>query len=582
MSTKDLVNAIIIGDALEIENAFQATMAEKISARLDDYRQEVAQNMFATEEVELDEATEGEMKNRERMAQRADAERLAHGAMSRDEYNKKWKKGPYAQPSQRKRLPEELELDEETLTVHPDKSYAIPGKGPAKHAITKDHGKAPDGSHVYSVKQPNGFHGVFAVKGSTVVGSSNNNLSKDEAHSLGAHYAKHGAVGIGVGKHWSLGSGIHGKVVKESIELEEAVSKLTHIRVDPTSKTAKDKLGKVGSFGQDVDLSNDDHYKKALADAHEYGKKQFGGEYTVTHMGPGHTAIRAGSVAKVRKSMQESVELDEEQLDELSKGTLGSYIKKAGQHRVRLAGAERDLDDKDTALQRAKHGADDATYDALSKAQDTMRKQRYKVSDKSQQRAQGISRAVSRLTKEEADQILASEEFAQLDELSKTTLGNYIKKASGGVKGAMSHAYVAGGGTGASEEGKKKSFDTAQKRLKGIRTAVDKLTKEDVEQLVVTTVESALYAMQDGRNVLDEQMDEAVSSSSKDNYEWTHGNKPKGHGSWYFSTVHPRQHDMQKHKDQTVNVTGTFGDAAKKAQAHFKEKGHKGEIHVLT
>lgn len=383
MSTKDLVNAIIVGDALEIENAFQATMAEKISARLDDYRQEVAQNMFATEEVELDEATEGEMKNRERMAQRADAERLAHGAMSRDEYNKKWKKGPYAQPSQRKRLPED-------------------------------------------------------------------------------------------------------------------------------------------------------------------------------------------------------VELDEEQLDELSKGTLGSYIKKAGQHRVRLAGAERDLDDKDTALQRAKHGADDATYDALSKAQDTMRKQRYKVSDKSQQRAQGISRAINRLTKEEAEQILASEEFEQLDELSKTTLGNYIKKASGGVKGAMTHAYVAGGGTGASEEGKKKSFDIAQKRLKGVRTAVDKLTKEDVEQLVVTTVESALYALEEGRNVLDDQIVEAVSSDSKNRYEYTNGNKPRGHGNWMFSTVHPREHDVVKHKDQTVSVQGTFGDAAKKAQAHFKEKGHKGEIHVLT
>ena len=88
------------------------------------------------------------------------------------------------------------------------------------------------------------------------------------------------------------------------------------------------------------------------------------------------------------------------QLDELSKATLGSYIKKASQHRVRLAGAERDLDDKDTMLQRAKHGADDATYDALSKAQDTMRKQRYKVSDKSQQRAQGISTAVKKLTRD--------------------------------------------------------------------------------------------------------------------------------------------------------------------------------------
>ena len=57
MSTRDLVNAIIAGDAIEIENEFQSTMAEKISARLDDYRQEVAHTMFRVQESaeELDE-----------------------------------------------------------------------------------------------------------------------------------------------------------------------------------------------------------------------------------------------------------------------------------------------------------------------------------------------------------------------------------------------------------------------------------------------------------------------------------------------------------------------------------------------
>lgn len=63
MSTKDLVNAIVSGEAIEIEGAFNATMAEKISARLDDMRQEFAQNLFKTpepaavveEEVELTE-----------------------------------------------------------------------------------------------------------------------------------------------------------------------------------------------------------------------------------------------------------------------------------------------------------------------------------------------------------------------------------------------------------------------------------------------------------------------------------------------------------------------------------------------
>lgn len=116
---------------------------------------------------------------------------------------------------------ESAELDEATLSISPHRNYSRPGQGPDKHMITKDHGEAPDGSRVYSVKQPNGFHGVFAVKDDTVVGSSYNNLSKDEAHALGTHYAKHGTVGIGVGKDWSLGSGIHGKVIKEKVELDE-------------------------------------------------------------------------------------------------------------------------------------------------------------------------------------------------------------------------------------------------------------------------------------------------------------------------------------------------------------------------
>ena len=348
MSTKDLVNAIIIGDALEIENAFQSTMAEKISARLDDYRQEVAQNMFTTE------STEGEMKNRERMAQRADAERLAHGAMSRDEYNKKWKKGPYAQPSQRKRLPEE-------------------------------------------------------------------------------------------------------------------------------------------------------------------------------------------------------VELDEEQLDELSKATLASYIKKASGG-VKGAAAH-------AYIAGGATGADEVS--------------KKKSFDTAQKRLKGVRTAVDKLAKEEVEEILASEEFAQLDELSKTTLSSYVDKSYKDRQAKLGDSNV-------SKETSTKYKRDIDNREKGLDKAVKKLRKEDVEQLVVTTIESALYAIQDGRSVLDEQLDEAVSTSSKERYEWANKTKPKGHGQWMFSTVHPKEHDVEKHKDQTVSVTGNFGDAAKKAQAHFKEKGHKGEIHVLT
>lgn len=43
---QDLVNAMLTKDASKTESAFQAAMAEKISAKLDDMRQTVAQNMF--------------------------------------------------------------------------------------------------------------------------------------------------------------------------------------------------------------------------------------------------------------------------------------------------------------------------------------------------------------------------------------------------------------------------------------------------------------------------------------------------------------------------------------------------------
>jgi len=58
MSVKDLINAIASGSAVETEQAFNQVMAEKISARLDDMRVDVAQNMFQTEAVEetLDES----------------------------------------------------------------------------------------------------------------------------------------------------------------------------------------------------------------------------------------------------------------------------------------------------------------------------------------------------------------------------------------------------------------------------------------------------------------------------------------------------------------------------------------------
>lgn len=46
MSTRDLIDAIQSGDSVAVQSAFEASMAERVAARLDTMRQVVAQNMF--------------------------------------------------------------------------------------------------------------------------------------------------------------------------------------------------------------------------------------------------------------------------------------------------------------------------------------------------------------------------------------------------------------------------------------------------------------------------------------------------------------------------------------------------------
>ena len=52
-SIKNLIDAISAGDAVATEQSFGAAMAEKISAKLDDMRQDIAQTMFRTAEQQI-------------------------------------------------------------------------------------------------------------------------------------------------------------------------------------------------------------------------------------------------------------------------------------------------------------------------------------------------------------------------------------------------------------------------------------------------------------------------------------------------------------------------------------------------
>lgn len=57
-TVKQLVTAMLQKDAIGTETAFQSAMAEKISAKLDDMRMNVAQSMFKTPEAAVETTVE--------------------------------------------------------------------------------------------------------------------------------------------------------------------------------------------------------------------------------------------------------------------------------------------------------------------------------------------------------------------------------------------------------------------------------------------------------------------------------------------------------------------------------------------
>lgn len=151
-------------------------------------------------------------------------------------------------------------------------------------------------------------------------------------------------------------------------------------------------------------------------------------------------AIAAKYAAEREAGMREEVE----QIDEISKKTLGSYIKKAA---------------SDVANKAAEHDVTMATHSGPE-----ARKHRMGLRKNIRKREAGMSKALDRLTKEEVE---------QLDELSPNTLHSYIKKAAGNMAGNAAVAAAQ-----ASSSMKKSSPDVKRKiknRMQGISGASGRL-----------------------------------------------------------------------------------------------------------
>lgn len=153
--------------------------------------------------------------------------------------------------------------------------------------------------------------------------------------------------------------------------------------------------------------------------------------------GRGRPPGKYGSYKKrIKEALENHSVVSKEQLDELSKTTLGDYIWKNRSNSIDLQKAK----DENEAHKRRAMDIDYGSDKEASKAVDSVRKALTKSSDKIDKkmfrRSLGAVRAVNRLTKEDIDQMSHEEfddlveNFDQLDELSQETLKSYVKKAS--------------------------------------------------------------------------------------------------------------------------------------------------------
>ena len=180
---------------------------------------------------------------------------------------------------------------------------------------------------------------------------------------------------------------------------------------------------------------------------------------------PEHKTARAHNVAIGRSLRKEEAE----ELDELSKSTLGSYVKKASRDSTITRKIASDFE----------HMSDRARTPGMKQAAGE-NAQRYK--EKSWKRRDGLDKAVDRLTKEEVEVI---------DELSKSTLGSYAKKASrdavitrkiGADFENRADRARSPGMKAASNEISQKYKEKSWKRRDGVEKAVDRLTKEEIKK----------------------------------------------------------------------------------------------------
>lgn len=228
---------------------------------------------------------------------------------------------------------------------------------------------------------------------------------------------------------------------------------------NPVKNVAKHLAKKAMNAQKNEEVEQVDEISSDMAHRYLKGKRER--DYNTSADGTTHTLKKPTTLNRLNRDIKGTVRAlrtiekskktneEVEQVDEISKATMGRYINKA-------------KDSIDMTSYRS--GIKDGT--AISSS--TPYKSNNPLEKKLSKRHKGIETAVKKLTKEESEQI---------DELSKATMGRYINKAAT----KMGSQGVTAGLKIAADEKSSKNFKDMGKREKGISRAVNKLTKEDID-----------------------------------------------------------------------------------------------------
>ena len=494
--TLNLVDAIISGRATDIETAFQEAITDKISIAMETKRTEIAQSMFTKESAGAYETWDPKHPKFKEKLIKHHAKGGTTKSFIDQEKAKAWKQLTRESVEDEELTLEDYSLEEiEDFMMSEDfEQLDEVSKKTLGSYVTKAHDQLMKHTAASNFKSGRGDADAFAYSRDEKtmrkeknrkagVATAIGKLTKEEVEELdeiskatlgsyvkkasvdaAVHTDKFGRGGAGV--TYSNTAGVADKRLKG---VSKAVDKLTkeEFTLEDYSVEELEDFMMSEDFEQLDELSKatlSSYVNKASANASQNAFNS-GGAYAQLRSNQGNkdmtkTIKRLKNVGKaVVKLTKEEVE----ELDEISKATLGSYVKKAGSDRSG-AGFR--------AGMAAGQGKDSPyNYDA-----------NIKIASK---REKGINKAVDKLTKEEftledysleeLEDFMVSEDFEQLDELSKATLGSYVKKASGKL---ASHGTNLMGSVGNFNIKNAEYHGTKiDKRQKGISKAVDKLTK---------------------------------------------------------------------------------------------------------